>query len=103
MQSANARQAEAAWLKARATARERFRAPCRELKRDVIAQLNAGLSAAAEASRELATIEDLERSLTGDWHTAGLRVVGVVRSLQPHRDRDSTTGRPQPARTGLLD
>jgi hypothetical protein len=66
------RNAEAAWQTARAQARDRLREVLHDQKRPLMARLNGALEEAARASRELAALEDQERSQCGDWAMTGL-------------------------------
>jgi hypothetical protein len=65
------RQAETAWLLARATAREEVRTTCLARKRQLVARLSEALTLAATVSREIEEIENSERSFTGNWHVSG--------------------------------
>jgi hypothetical protein len=65
------RQAETAWLLARATVREGVRTTCHARKRQLVARLSEALTLAATASREIEEIENSERAHTGPWYLSG--------------------------------
>jgi hypothetical protein len=66
------RQAQAALATAREVERDRLRLAFHEKKRALVQRLGVALAQAASTSRELATIEEQERTYTGEWNRSGV-------------------------------
>jgi hypothetical protein len=64
--------AEARWQQARQAARDRLRETFQRRKRALVGQLAPVLQQAADISRQLAAVEDQQRTLVGDWSLTGL-------------------------------